>query len=161
MVRRSGVLAALAPLAAVLLAGPVAAQTTPSHAEAKKAAREAAASWLALVDDDQFGESWDAAAGVLQQRIRREEWVRQARQLRDTTKALTTRRLATTQYRDSLRRAPADGPFVLLKYRSTFAAGRFEELLLTVRQDKAWTVAGYQVTPLRADSARFSGSTRP
>jgi hypothetical protein len=139
-----------------LLAGPALAQPGDEHAAAKRKAQEAAEAWLALVDDDAFVESWDAAAALLQKRIRREDWVRKAERLRDTVRALSSRDLATAQYRDSLRRAPSDGPFVLLKYRSTFAAGRFEELLLAVRPDTTWKVAGYQVTPLRPPEARPS-----
>jgi hypothetical protein len=45
--------------------------------------------------------------------------------------------------RDSVRQAA--GPFVVLTYRSTFAAGPFEELLLLARHDEEWRVAGYRV----------------
>jgi len=136
-----------------LLAGPVSAQTSDEHAAAKQQAQGAAESWLTFVDNDEFEASWDAAAPLLQKRIKREAWVQKARQLRDTVQAPSARTLALIQFRDSLQRAPGGGPFVLLKYRSTFEGGRFEELLLTVRQDTTWKVTGYQVTPLRSPKA--------
>jgi hypothetical protein len=161
MNRLLGALVALVPVVGLLMAGPAAAQTTDPHAAAKRDAQGAAESWLRLVDDDAFGESWDAAAPLLQKRIRRENWVQKAQQLRDTVQTLAARRLATIRYRDSLQQAPSEGPFVLLRYRSTFGAGRFEELLLTVRQDTTWRVTGYQVTPLRAPAPGPPDSTRP
>jgi len=137
-------------------AAPTTAQSGGEHATAKKKARAAAQSWLDRTDATEFGASWDAAAALLQNRIERADWVQTAEALRDTVKAVSDRTLAMTQYRDSLRSAPDHGPFVLLKYRSTFEAGRFDELLLTVREDTTWKVAGYQVTPLRRPPARPS-----
>jgi hypothetical protein len=157
MPRPVGALAALA-FAVALLAVPAAAQPNEAHAAAKQQAQRAAASWLALVDNDEFEASWDAAAPLLQKRIERESWVQKARRLRDTVQAPSTRTLEMTQFRASLQRAPGGGPFVLLKYRSTFEGGRFEELLLTVRQDATWKVTGYQVTPLRPP---IGGTTAP
>jgi hypothetical protein len=139
-------------LLVVARAAPVAAQSEGKHASAKKEARGAAQSWLDRVDANEFGVSWDEAAALLQKRISRESWIQTAERLRDTVKAVSDRSLATTQYRDSLQRAPSEGPFVLLKYRSTFEAGRVDELLLTVREDTTWKVVGYQVTPLRPSS---------
>jgi len=158
MLRASGVPTVLVATALFLVGGPAAAQTNDEHAAATKKARQAAEAWLGLVDDDAFATSWDSAAALLQKRIKRKNWVQKAQQLRDTVQALSSRTLATTQYRDSLRRAPSEGPFVFLKYRSSFGAGRFEEVLLTVRQDTTWKVTGYQVTPLRPPAPR---SPRP
>ena len=144
-------------LLVVACAAPAAAQSEgDEHAAAKEKARAAAQSWLDRTDATEFGASWDAAAALLQDRIERADWVQQAEALRDTVKAVSDRALAMTQYRDSLRSTPGHGPFVLLKYRSTFEAGRFDELLLTVREDTTWKVAGYQVTPLRRPPARSS-----
>ena len=149
MIRLSRAFAALVSIL-LLLGGPVGAQTSDEHAAAKQQAQGAAESWLTLVDNDEFEASWDAAASLLQKRIKREAWAQKARQLRDTVQAPSGRTLALVQFRDSLQRAPGGGPFVLLKYRSTFEGGRFEEVLLTVRQDTTWKVTGYQVTPLRS-----------
>ena len=159
MSRPVGALAALV-FAVALLGAPASAQTTDAHAAAKQQAQGAAASWLALVDNDEFEAGWDAAASLLQKRIKRETWVQKARRLRDTVQALSTRALERTQFRASLQRASDEGPFVLLKYRSTFEGGRFEELLLTVRQDTTWKVTGYQVTPLRPPIGGRAASPR-
>ena len=161
MIRRPKLLAALVPAFLFVLTGGAVAQPEGDRTAAKQKARGAAESWLALVDENRFAESWEAAAGLLQKRIKREEWVQKARRLRDSVEVLSGRRLAMTRYRSSLQRAPGDGPFVVLKYRSTSAAGHFEELLLAVRRDKTWKVTGYQVTPLRSPQSSPPDSTRP
>jgi hypothetical protein len=148
-------------LLAPLVAAPAAAQPEDEHAAAKTKARTAAQSWLDRVDASEFGASWDAAATLLQKRIARADWVQKAEALRDTVETISGRTLARAQYRNSISRAPGDGPFVLLKYRSTFEAGRFDELLLTVREDETWKVAGYQVTPLRRPSPPSPAPSNP
>jgi len=146
---------AITALTILLLApvGPLFAQPGSGHATEITNARNAAQSWLALVDGDQFGTSWDEAAVLLQNRTKRAAWIQNAERLRDSVQTVSARTLTRTQYRDTLQRASSDGPFVLLKYRSTFPVGRFEELVLTVRQDTTWKVAGYQVTPIPTDTS--------
>lgn len=133
----------------ILLVGtrPSSAQSDGPHAEAKQAAQDAAESWLALADADAFNEGWDGASSLLQERVPREEWVQKAERLRDSIQTHSSRSLTAAQYRETLARAPG-GPFVILKYRSTFEEGRFEELVLVAREDDEWKVAGYQVSPL-------------
>lgn len=131
------------------LAGSVTAQSD-GPPSAKEDARAAAESWLARIDADEFGASWEAASTLLRQRIERAEWVQNAEQLRDTVKTVSDRTLTATRYRESLRRAPNEGPFVLLAYRSSYEAGPLDELLVTVREDTTWKVAGYRVTPRRS-----------
>jgi hypothetical protein len=154
MMRLPRALVALVPVVGLLVAGPSVAQTSGPHAAAKQKAASAAASWLALVDDGQLGASWDSSAVLLRKRIERADWVEQAERLRDSLRAVSNRTLTRARYRDSLQRASDGGPFVLLKYRSGAVEGRVEELVLTVRQDTTWKVAGYQVTPLRSASGR-------
>lgn len=145
----------LVPLVVV----PAAAQSGEAHAAAKEKAKTAAQSWLARVDADEFEASWEEASPLLQRRIERADWIRSAEQLRDTIKTVSDRTLTATRYRDSLQRAPRPGPAVLLKYRSTFEAGPVDELIVTVRADTTWKVAGYQVTPLRRASLRSTASS--
>lgn len=123
--------------------------TRGEHTEAKETAREAAAQWFALTDAGDFGESWDEGATMMQEQITREAWVEQGNQAKDKLKSLRSRQLTEAQYRDSLQQAPAGGPFVLLMYRSEFEAGAFEEVVLTIKEEDHWKVAGYQVAPVR------------
>lgn len=124
----------------------------PAHAQSDavpRAAQTAAQEWLDHLEDRDFEDSWEAAAEILRNRIERDAWVQKSTRLADSLGGPIQRTLATAQVQDSLRRAAVDGPFAILKYRSRFSDGHYEELLLLLRQDDVWKVAGYQVTPLR------------
>jgi len=146
-------------LVCLALVHPTVAQSDEARATAVQEAQTAAESWLALVDEDAFGESWDEAASLFQERVDRADWVQKAERLRDSVAAFSSRTLTRTQYRNALDRAQSNGPFVLLKYRATLEADRFEEVLLAVRQDTTWKVAGYQVAPLPTSSSSGSGTS--
>lgn len=136
---------------------PVYGQSGVDETAAEEAAQTAAESWLALIDADDYGKSWDAAGSLLQTRIPREEWVEKVTNLKEQVQDLSDRALELREYRDSIRHAPRDGPFVLLKFHSAFDTGRYEELILTYPEQGEWTVGGYQVTPLRDSSAYGPG----
>lgn len=139
------------------VAGPAYGQSEENEAAAEEAAQAAAETWLELIDAEDYGKSWDAAGSLLQTRIAREEWVKKVMDLKDRVQQLSDRGLEVREYRDSISHAPREGPFVLLKYHSSYDTGRYEELLLTYREQNEWTVGGYQVTPLRDSSAHASG----
>lgn len=141
----------------LVMAAPVYGQSGEDEAAAEEAAQTAAESWLALIDAEEYGKSWDAAGSLLQTRIAREEWVEKVTHLKERVQNLSDRGLELREYRDSIRHAPRDGPFVLLKYHSAFDTGRYEELILTYPEEEEWTVGGYQVTPLRDSSAYVPG----
>lgn len=141
-------------LFAGLLVLPVAsssAQDTPEdeHAVAKESAREAAEQWLELADAGKFGESWDEGAAMMQEQISREGWAEKGTEAKSEIDSLLSRQFSQAQYRTSLQQAPREGPFVLLEYRSEFEGGSFNEVILTVKEENAWKVAGYQVAPVQ------------
>jgi hypothetical protein len=124
----------------------------PAHAQSPDvpgAAQSAAQEWLDHLEDRDFEDSWEAAAPPFRDRIERDAWVQKSTRLADSLGGPLQRTLTSAQIQDSLRHTAVDGPFALLKYRSRFSAGHYEELLLLMRQDDAWTVAGYEVTPLQ------------
>ena len=137
-------------LVGLLLVGPARAQSGGTHAADKQAAQSAAQEWLALLEDRDFEDSWEeAAAPCRAQQTGLDAWTQTATRLADSVGAPAARTLTSAQYQDSLRAAAAEGPFVILKYRTRFAAGRYEELVLVVRGEDDWRVAGYRVSPLR------------
>lgn len=127
----------------------VSADEADEHAAAKEMAREAAEQWLELADAGKFGESWDQGAAMMQDQISREAWMEQGNQAKSEVEALQSRQFSRAQYRALLQQAPREGPFVLLEYRSEFESGPFNEVILTVKEEDAWKVAGYQVAPVQ------------
>lgn len=147
-------LVALFLVLSTLVVPPTAAQPdSPSHERAEQSARAAAQSWLRVVDDGEFEESWEAAASAFQERVPQETWEDRGDQLRDSIQTGASRTLTMVQYRNSLRQT-SGGPFVILKYRSTPGDLSIEEVVLTTRIDDTWKVTGYQVTPLRRTPVR-------
>lgn len=119
------------------------------HAAAKELARKAAEQWLELADAGKFGESWDEGAAMMQEQISREGWTEKGTEAKSEIDSLLSRQFSRAQYRTSLQQAPREGPFVLLEYRSEFEGGPFNEVILTVKEENAWKVAGYQVAPVQ------------
>lgn len=141
-----------------LFSGPAGAQPTgASHESAKQGARAAAASWLALIDDGDFDDSWEAAASAFQARVPQEAWEDEGSRLRDSIQTGANRTVTMVKYRDSLRQA-GDGPFVILKYRSSVGEAVIQETVVTTRDNTSWKVAGYQLTPR---SSRNAYTLRP
>jgi hypothetical protein len=137
-------------LLGLALAGSAPAQAqTDTHTDEKRAARAAASEWLTMIEERDFEESWEDAAVLFRDRIDRSAWTESGTRMADSVGTPRARTLTDTRYLDSIRRVAAEGPFVALRYRSTFASGRFEELLLLAREDDEWKVAGYRVRPLQ------------
>jgi hypothetical protein len=147
-------------LVGLLLVGPARAQSDGEHAADKQAARAAAQEWLALLEDRDVEDSWEAAAAPFRARQPGlDAWTQAATRLADSVGAPAARTLTSARYRDSLRTVAAEGPFVVLTYRTRFAAGHYEELVVVARAEESWRVAGYRVRPLRSSGP--STPTRP
>lgn len=146
MDRTSLVLTLLLP--ALLLVGTTRAQPDDPHAADKQAAQAAAQEWLALLEDRDFEDGWEEAAAPFRaQQAGPEAWTQTATRLADSIGTPAARTLTSAQYRDTLRAAATEGPFVVLSYRTRFAGGHYEEHLVVVRAEEAWRVAGYRVRP--------------
>jgi hypothetical protein len=137
--RRPFVVVALASLA--LLARVGAADPDPT-AEATAASRE----WLSVVDAGQYAQSWDEAAALFKRNIAKTQWERAVGDVRKQTGALKTRELESAQPAHRLPGVP-DGDYVVIVYRSSFAAAPVATETVTPMRDADghWRVAGYWV----------------
>lgn len=145
----------------VVAVGPVWGQANSLSAEAREATQEAAQEWLDRIDERDVEDAWEEAAPLFRDQTDQEGWTQQATRRADSLGTPSERTLTRTTRRDSVRQAA--GPFIVLTYRSTFAAGPFEELLLLARHEEEWRVAGYRVTSLRrpAPPVLPASSSRP
>lgn len=128
--------ASLASLATVSAADP------DPTAEAIAASRE----WLSVVDAGQYGQSWDEAAALFKQHISKSQWERAVGDVRKQTGALKTREFESAQSAHQLPGVP-DGDYVVIVYRSSFAAAPVATETVTPMRDADghWRVAGYLV----------------
>ena len=109
-------------------------------------ATAAAKAWLGVVDAGDYEKSWDEAAALFRQRVKKAEWQKSVGAVRGETGAMKTRELESTKAEHRLPGVP-DGDYVVLTYRSSFAQypSATETVATTRDADGRWRVAGYFV----------------
>jgi hypothetical protein len=126
-------------------AGPQAA-AAGKHEEAEKQAIAAAESWLALTDQGEDGESWDAAADYLKNAVGKDDFVRSLGAARKPLGKLKSRELTSKQYKTRLPGAP-DGTYVVIQFQTTFESkeSAIETVTPMLDKDGKWKVSGYYI----------------
>jgi hypothetical protein len=139
-----------AVLVAACLALPAAGAEAPEKeggAEAaEKAAQPGAERWLALVDADNYAESWKQAASIFKQQLTAEQWESEVKSLHSHTGRLVSRKFRTAEFTVSMPGAPP-GDYVILKYDTSFEKFKTatETVVPTREKDGSWRVSGYFV----------------
>ncbi len=112
----------------------------------EKAAREAAESWLKLIDDGKYEESWKDAAELFQKAVTKQQWADAAKAARDPLGKLLSRKFKSAESKTTLPGAP-DGHYVILQFDSSFENKKEAVETVTPMQDKEgkWHVSGYFV----------------
>ena len=116
----------------------------PSNPVAEKAAAEAAAKWLKLMDEGKDAESWDELAATLQAVIPRQLWIGSTAPARRIMGGLVSRTVNSKQYATTLPGLP-DGEYVMIQYNSVFEKKKAAMEVITVakQEDGTWRVSGY------------------
>lgn len=110
----------------------------------REAARQRARAWLALVDQGQYAESWQAAAPLFQSSTTMPQWERAVQRARGPLGQLSKRELRAAEYKTSLEGAPG-GEYVVVHYDSAFATKPTarEVVTLVSAPNDSWQVVGY------------------
>jgi hypothetical protein len=113
---------------------------------AEEEALQAAGTWLALIDDGQYSESWESAAELFRNAVGKEQWERVLTGVRTPLGRLITRRVRSKQYTTSLPGAP-DGNYVVIQYESSFENKKaaVETVTPMIDRDGKWRVSGYYI----------------
>jgi hypothetical protein len=108
------------------------------------AAAKNAEAWLVLVDQQKYGESWDAAARLFQDTVARDMWKDALGAVRGPLGKIVSRRVKSAESRTSLPGAP-DGKYVIIQYDTTFENKKNSVETITPMQeaDGSWKVTGY------------------
>ena len=124
---------------AVFLGSPAWAAEKPEDA-----AQAAAESWLKLVDDGKYEESWDQAAKLFKGAVTKEQWKMAVAGVRGPLGKLVSRKLKTRDYMEKVPGGP-DGKYVVIQYDTVFEqkASAVETVTPMVDPDGAWRVSGY------------------
>jgi hypothetical protein len=103
-----------------------------------------AESWLALVDRQKYGESWDAAAKFFQDNVARDTWRDALGAARGPLGKPVSRSVKSAETRTSLPGAP-DGKYVIIQFDTSFEHKKSAVETVTPMQetDGSWKVSGY------------------
>ena len=117
---------------------------SPSSGGDVDAAKQAALSWLALVDGARYAESWDGAAAYFRGAVTKQAWTAQVGGVRGPLGALRSRQLTSATPATSLPGAP-DGAYVVIQYQTVFEheASAVETVTPMRDPDGQWRVSGY------------------
>lgn len=133
---------AIVCLALVGVAGTVAASAQSTNA----GARAAVESWIALLDSERYGETWDAAASFFKNAVPRQKWIEAAQGARRPLGLLTSRTAKSSTSTATLPGAP-DGEYVVAQFNTVFEkkAAALETITVVREPDGQWRVVGYFV----------------
>jgi opacity protein-like surface antigen len=117
------------------------------EAAKRKAAEQAAQTWLAVVDQGNYGQSWDSAATFFKSHVSRENWEPMVKQVRGQIGKAGKREVASSTYQTELPNVPK-GEYVVIQYKTKFGAGTMAETVVPMLDaDGKWRVSGYFVRP--------------
>jgi hypothetical protein len=122
---------------------------TAEQSEKAEAAKQAAEDWLVYVDESEYTKSYEEASEMLQEQVTSERWAQGLLGVESQAGALNERTLQGARYTTQLPNAP-EGEYVVVQYVSDFAKTQAQEVVLMMRENDAWKVAGYFVRPAQA-----------
>jgi len=107
---------------------------------------EAAKTWLALVDEGRYGESWETAAVYFRNAITKQKWEQTLNGVRKPLGRLLSRELKSKIYRKSLPGAP-DGEYAVIQFTTSFEnkSSAIETVTPMLDEDGNWRVSGYYI----------------
>jgi hypothetical protein len=118
--------------------------SSEGNPEAEAAGVAAAEAWLALVDAQEYAESWEEAAEFFKGAVEKEEWIRTMESGRKPFGRNISRELESKRYRTTLPGAP-DGEYVVIQFKASFENKKsaVETITPMLDEDGQWRVSGY------------------
>ena len=116
-----------------------------SNPQAEQAATEAAQSWLALIDNGSYAESWEQSAAPFKNSMTAEKWTKTVKPIRGPMGKVESRNLANREYMTSLPNSPK-GDYVVIQFKTDFANKKgATETITPMLENGAWKVSGYYI----------------
>lgn len=133
--------------AACLLVGTFAFGAEGKVAGSAEESTKLAQTWLKLVDDGNYAQSWKEAASRFRASVTEEKWVGAMSQVRQPLGMVNSRELAEATFATELPRAP-NGEYWVVKFKTGFEAVKANEVVtLMVDTDGQWRVVGFFIRP--------------
>jgi hypothetical protein len=110
----------------------------------EEAALSSAESWLSLVDEGKYADSWNEAAGYFKGAVKQERWQETLQAVRKPLGKVISREVKSKSYHTSLPGAP-DGEYVVIQFETSFENKKSAVETVTPMMDKdgKWRVSGY------------------
>jgi beta-lactamase regulating signal transducer with metallopeptidase domain len=107
---------------------------------------EAAEKWLKLVDEEQYGESWEMSAELFRKVLAKEKWVEMLAPIRKPLGKVISRKMISKEYTKTLPGAP-DGEYVVIQFQTSFENKKeaVETVTPMKEKDGSWRVSGYYI----------------
>jgi len=114
--------------------------------QATTAAIEAAKSWLKLVDDGAYDQSWTESAEYFKNNVSEDKWERAIEPVRKPLGKVLSREVKNSTYTTEVPGAP-DGKYVIIQFETSFENKRsaVETVTPMLEPDGQWHVSGYYI----------------
>jgi hypothetical protein len=121
-------------------------QTQDENNQATESAIEAAKSWLLLVDEAKYSESWSQAAEYFRKNVSREQWMTALNGVRKPLGKMISRKVLNSTYTTQVPGAP-DGQYVVIQFETSFEnkQNAVETVTPMMDTDDLWRVSGYYI----------------
>jgi len=107
---------------------------------------EAADSWMSLVTEGNYGESWEQASNLFKNAVSKSDWEKSLNGILPAFGKMINRELLSATFKTSLPGAP-DGEYVVIEYKTKFEkkAEAIETVTPMKDTDGEWRVSGYYI----------------
>ncbi len=114
-----------------------------SGKETTSEAVEAIQSWLVLIDDGKFIQSWEETGSLFKNQIPDSQWVKTMENSRKPFGKVISRKVKSAQFKKSLPGVP-DGQYVVAVFKTEFENKKQAvETVSATNENKQWKVVGY------------------
>ena len=109
-------------------------------------AQKASDTWLSIVDEGKYSESWQITSSYFKNAVDKDQWKKSLNSVRKPLGEVLSRKAISQYYTKTLPGAP-DGEYVVIQYETSFKNKAFaiETVTPSLEKDGIWRVSGYYI----------------
>ena len=119
-----------------------------SNSGNQKDAMPAIQAWLKLMDNGDYGQSWETAADTFHEAVTKSDWTDKSKEIRQPLGEVLSRKLTSAEPSRTLPGMP-DGSYIVAKFGTAFANFKpaTETVTFALADDGQWKAVGYLIEP--------------